>query len=114
MENILTTLSDWIVAVSDAVCGYPYFFLLIGGELTTQSTSVVGLGSNAAGSVAYEPANAPPTYTSRSFRFCMPSAISCKRSLLVFDIVLDVFVQFCNSNLFFAGTSHAKRVGDDQ
>ena len=33
MENILTSLSDWIVAVSDAVCGYPYFFLLIGGGL---------------------------------------------------------------------------------
>ena len=33
MENILTALSDWIVAASDAVCGYPEFFLLIGGGL---------------------------------------------------------------------------------
>ena len=33
MENILNALSDWIVAVSDALCGYPYFFLLIGGGL---------------------------------------------------------------------------------
>ena len=33
MENMLTTLSDWIVAASDAVCGYPEFFLLIGGGL---------------------------------------------------------------------------------
>ena len=33
MENMLTALSDWIVAASDAVCGYPEFFLLIGGGL---------------------------------------------------------------------------------
>ena len=33
MENMLTVLSDWIVAASDAVCGYPEFFLLIGGGL---------------------------------------------------------------------------------
>ena len=33
MENMLNALSDWIVAVSDAICGYPYFFLLIGGGL---------------------------------------------------------------------------------
>jgi len=33
MENILNQLSDWIVAASDAVCGYPEFFLLIGGGL---------------------------------------------------------------------------------
>ena len=30
---MLEALSDWIVAVSDAVCGYPEFFLLIGGGL---------------------------------------------------------------------------------
>ena len=30
---MLNALSDWIVAVSDAICGYPYFFLLIGGGL---------------------------------------------------------------------------------
>ena len=33
MGNILTSLGDWIVAASDAVCGYPEFFLLIGGGL---------------------------------------------------------------------------------
>ena len=33
MGNMLEALSDWIVAVSDAVCGYPEFFLLIGGGL---------------------------------------------------------------------------------
>jgi len=33
MENILNQISDWIVAASDAVCGYPEFFLLIGGGL---------------------------------------------------------------------------------
>ena len=33
MENILTELSKWIVDASDAVCGYPEFFLLIGGGL---------------------------------------------------------------------------------
>ncbi len=33
MENILDALSEWIVAASDAVCGYPEFFLLIGGGL---------------------------------------------------------------------------------
>ena len=33
MESLLTTLSEWIVAASDAVCGYPEFFLLIGGGL---------------------------------------------------------------------------------
>lgn len=33
MENILSALSDWIVTASDAVCGYPEFFLLIGGGL---------------------------------------------------------------------------------
>ena len=33
MENMLNALSDWIVAASDAVCGYPEFFLLIGGGL---------------------------------------------------------------------------------
>ena len=33
MENILTELSNWIVDVSDIVCGYPEFFLLIGGGL---------------------------------------------------------------------------------
>ena len=33
MENMLNALSDWIVAVSDTLCGYPYFFLLIGGGL---------------------------------------------------------------------------------
>ena len=30
---MLEKLSDWIVAASDAVCGYPEFFLLIGGGL---------------------------------------------------------------------------------
>ena len=30
---MLERLSDWIVAASDAVCGYPEFFLLIGGGL---------------------------------------------------------------------------------
>ena len=30
---MLDRLSDWIVAASDAVCGYPEFFLLIGGGL---------------------------------------------------------------------------------
>ena len=33
MGNILDILSDWIVSASDAVCGYPEFFLLIGGGL---------------------------------------------------------------------------------
>ena len=33
MESILNALSEWIVDVSDAVCGYPEFFLLIGGGL---------------------------------------------------------------------------------
>ena len=33
MGDILEKLSDWIVAASDAVCGYPEFFLLIGGGL---------------------------------------------------------------------------------
>ena len=33
MGNMLDRLSDWIVAASDAVCGYPEFFLLIGGGL---------------------------------------------------------------------------------
>ena len=33
MEDMLNGLSEWIVSVSDAVCGYPYFFLLIGGGL---------------------------------------------------------------------------------
>ena len=33
MGNVLEALSDWIVAASDAVCGYPEFFLLIGGGL---------------------------------------------------------------------------------
>ena len=33
MSSILTQLSDWIIAASDAVCGYPEFFLLIGGGL---------------------------------------------------------------------------------
>ena len=33
MENMLDALSQWIVDASDAVCGYPEFFLLIGGGL---------------------------------------------------------------------------------
>ena len=33
MGDMLEKLSDWIVAASDAVCGYPEFFLLIGGGL---------------------------------------------------------------------------------
>ena len=33
MGDMLERLSDWIVAASDAVCGYPEFFLLIGGGL---------------------------------------------------------------------------------
>lgn len=33
MKNFLETLSQWIIAVSDAVCGYPEFALLIGGGL---------------------------------------------------------------------------------
>ena len=33
MGDILEKLSDWIVAASDTVCGYPEFFLLIGGGL---------------------------------------------------------------------------------
>ena len=33
MGDMLEKLSDWIVSASDAVCGYPEFFLLIGGGL---------------------------------------------------------------------------------
>ncbi len=33
MGDMLERLSEWIVAASDAVCGYPEFFLLIGGGL---------------------------------------------------------------------------------
>jgi len=33
MKNILESISQWLIATSDAVCGYPEFFLLIGGGL---------------------------------------------------------------------------------
>lgn len=33
MENMLNALSEWIVAAGDALCGWPEFFLLIGGGL---------------------------------------------------------------------------------
>lgn len=33
MDGLLNKISDWIVAASDYVCGYPEFFLLIGGGI---------------------------------------------------------------------------------
>jgi AGCS family alanine or glycine:cation symporter len=33
MEALLNSISDWLIKTSDFVCGYPEFFLLIGGGL---------------------------------------------------------------------------------
>lgn len=33
MDEILNNISNWLIAASDFVCGYPEFFLLIGGGL---------------------------------------------------------------------------------
>ena len=33
MKDMLAKLSEWFIGVCDTVCGYPYFFLLIGGGL---------------------------------------------------------------------------------
>ncbi len=33
MNNFTDTLSNWIISLSDAICGYPEFLLLIGGGL---------------------------------------------------------------------------------
>ena len=33
MNEILDSIANWLVEASDFVCGYPEFFLLIGGGL---------------------------------------------------------------------------------
>ena len=40
--------------------------------------------------------------------------LCCTRSLLVFCIVLDSFVEFCNCNGFFAGATHTERIHNNK
>lgn len=60
------------------------------------STSIVALGSGAAGSVAYKPGRLPPTYTTFSFNSSKPSATFCSLStFVIFYALLKISSNFC-------------------
>ena len=76
--------------VISALIGLVILLVLI-IKFKVQAMIAILIGAVAIGSVAYPPAIAPPTYTMRAFSSCIASAISCRRSLFVFDIAVNSY-----------------------